>query len=456
MIKQLNRKAERKRAESPLLFACNCTTRAKKHFDLRLEHNGVLLSWAVPKGVSYSPRDKRLAIMVEDHPISYKDFEGTIPKGEYGGGTVMLWDAGTYEPIEDIATGLKKGSLKFRLFGKKLKGAWALVKMEDNQWLLIKEKDEFIGLPQPQDISVKSGRTMDEIAAGIPSKNPTKKDGNNICGVQISSPDKVLFPSKNITKLEVAKYYQQVASRMLPYMAGRVLSVVRCNKGINGECFFKKHPIKILDGIGTIALKNKEGESSTYFYIKNSSGLIGQVQLGTVEFHAWGSTVETLENPDLMVFDLDPDKGLSLDKVRQGARDLKLVLSELGLKSYLKTSGGKGYHVVVRIVSQDWESFHDFAKSVAVTMEARWPSRYTANIRKEKRKGKIFIDWARNGRGSTSVAPYSLRARPGAPVSCPIEWRELDTIAPADIDMRAALSRLSLPDPWKTLLRKPF
>ena len=174
------------------------------------------------------------------------------------------------------------------------------------------------------------------------------------------------------------------------------------------------------------------------------------MQLGTVEFHTWGSTVKNLNKADTIVFDLDPDIKIGLDKVRQGAKDLKNVLDELGLKSFVKTSGGKGYHVVVPLKeSSPWEKVGEFAKKVAEFMEEKWPERYTTNIRKEKRKGKIFIDWVRNGRGATSVAPYSLRARTGAFVSAPISWKELDEFAPNGIDMEMMKQRIKKVDPWK-------
>ena len=172
--------------------------------------------------------------------------------------------------------------------------------------------------------------------------------------------------------------------------------------------------------------------------------------MGTLEFHIWGSHVDELEKPDMMVFDLDPDEGMDLDEVRQGVKDVKSILTELSLKSYLKTSGGKGYHVVVPLKSTvSWDTFHDFARRVAEVMEQKWPDRYTSNVRKAKRTNKIFIDWIRNGRGATSIAPYSIRARKGAKVSMPIAWEELDTIAPDGISMMDAIARLSASDPWE-------
>ena len=156
-----------------------------------------------------------------------------------------------------------------------------------------------------------------------------------------------------------------------------------------------------------------------------------------------------------MVFDLDPDEGMDLSRVRQGVRDLKGILDELSLTSYLKTSGGKGYHIVMPLKPKvPWDKFHDFARNIAEVMEQKWPDRYTSNVRKEKRKNKIFIDWIRNGRGATSVAPYSVRARAGAKVSMPIAWEELDLIGPAGIDMQEALQRVDGEDPWQDFFQQ--
>ena len=247
---------------------------------------------------------------------------------------------------------------------------------------------------------------------------------------QLTSPEKLLF--ENVTKAQIADYYKKVAPRMLPYIRGRYLSLVKCPKGVNDDCFYNKNIENKLITISTI------------------DELLHHVQMNTIEFHTWGSKVQDLEKPDVMVFDLDPDEGMNLATIRQGVRDLKSVLDELDLKSYLKTSGGKGYHVVVPFTpSVGWETFRNIAKSVADVMEAKWPHRYTTNIRKQSRKGKIFIDWLRNTRGATSIAPYSLRAKKGATVSMPIKWSELDKIAPNDVDIKKAIAWLAKPDPWR-------
>jgi bifunctional non-homologous end joining protein LigD len=776
--------------EGQLKFVVQHHIARRDHFDFRLEWDGVLLSWAVPKGPSYNVRDKRLAVQVEEHPLEYRNFEGLIPKGEYGGGTVMLWDEGLWEPLSDVSEGLRTGSLKFVLKGRRLKGKWALVRMKakageaEKNWLLLKEKDEYA---QASDgiaeftTSVRTGRTMKEIEAGTEQKfkrNPfnqtdvqlaelvnTAPEGNEwlyevkydgyrivaflegnsvrlmtrndqnytdrfpgiasslfdwaagramvldgemavtdaqgrtdfqalqnymrqpmgknltyiifdllaldgedlrgrrlidrketlealmkdcpkklhysqhirgngkenflaacraglegivgkkadsvysgtrngdwiklkcdkrqefviggytlsdkktsgisslllgvyegeelvyagragtglsarsvtelekhfknlkrdaspfkhapqartneritwlepqlvaeikfaqwtqenllrqasfkglrtdkdpkkvrkekadeevqrqpsavdnkktmqesgneliIQGIKITHPDKVMFDDPEITKADVIRYYEKVAAHMLPYVSHRILSIVRCPKGISQTCFFKKHPGTDNQGIVSVSIPANDGEMENYFYIEDATGLIAQAQMGTLEFHTWGSRVEKLENPDVMVFDLDPDEGMELGTVRQGVMDLKSILAELSINAYLKTSGGKGYHIVVPFnPTVSWDVFHDFAKRVAEVMEQKWPDRYTSNIRKGNRKNKIFIDWIRNGRGATSVAPYSIRARKGAKVSMPIAWDELDTVAPDGITMADALRRVGRSDPWK-------
>ncbi|MDD4111401.1 MAG: non-homologous end-joining DNA ligase, partial [Clostridia bacterium] len=443
------------------------------HFDFRLEWKGVLLSWAVPKGPSYDSGDKRLAIQVENHPLEYRNFEGTIPKGEYGGGTVMLWDEGTWQPLNDVDEGLKKGVLKFALNGKRLMGKWSLIRLKDkektqNNWILIKEKDEY---EKKLDISnfktsIRTGRTMLQIANNEKTvKDPLKQIEKQldkadysktiyIGEVKITSPNKIMFKDSDIKKIDIIKYYVKVAKRMLPLLTNRIVSLVRCPKGMFSACFFKKHPDIVSEGIVPIVITNKKNEKGEFFFIDNIYGVIFEAQMNTIEFHVWGSSVENLEYPDVMVFDLDPDEGMDLKQVRQGVKDLKRILDKLSLTSFLKTSGGKGYHVVVPFrPSVSWSKFYGFSKDIAKAMEKNWPDRYTSNIRKVNRKNKIFIDWERNGRGSTSVAPYSVRAKKGAPVSMPISWKELDTIAPQDFNIKNSIERLKKADPWKNFFK---
>ena len=430
--------AKEKKSSKKLIFVVQHHIARKDHYDLRLEYNGVLKSWAVPKGPSYNIKDKRLAIRVEDHPYDYKDFEGTIPKGEYGGGTVMVWDTGYWEPEKDGIINFNK-PLKFTLKGKRLKGKWMLAPFKDENYLLIKEKDNYKGYKNINTLktSIKTGKTMKEI-----------ENNMNLDNI-ISSPDKVIFNSPKITKLDIALYYEKVAERMLPFLENRIISTVRCPSGIKNECFFKKHLETDSKDIGMIKLKNKNSEKKDYYYIKNKDGLLSEVQMNSYEFHIWGSSVKSLEKPDIMVFDLDPGPNLSLTKIRTGVKDLKKILDDLGLNSFLKTSGGKGYHIVVPLKTNSWKEHRKIAKSIAVLMEEKYPDKYTSNIRKNKRNNKIFIDWIRNTRGSTSVCPYSIRMKKGAAISMPIAWNELDKIKPNGIKMKDAIQRLKRKDPWE-------
>lgn len=445
-------KGKKEKANKNLRFVVQHHIARKEHYDLRLEWKGVMKSWAIPKGLSYNPKDKRLAIMVEDHPISYRNFEGTIPKGEYGGGTVMLFDEGYFEPIGNFNESLELGTIKFILKGQRLKGMWSLVHFKDDNWLLIKDEDENYIYRDIKVIntSVRTGRTMEEIEKGEPRKK--KNDKDRVEGIDISSKDKLI--DKHISKLDVIKYYQLVAKRMMPFLENRIISTVRCPDGIDGESFFKKHFEKECEGLSKIEILNKDKEKEDYYYITGVKGLISEAQMNSIEFHTWGSNIQNLEKPDVMVFDLDPDEKLSLKKLRDGVKDLKSILDELKLKSYLKTSGGKGYHIVVPMKNVDWKEFRLIAKNIAILMESKWPEKYTSNIRKEKRKNKIFIDWVRNTKGATSVAPYSLRARKNLPVSMPIFWNELEKVAPNEITIKNVLKRLKLKDPWKDFFKK--
>ena len=452
-------KGKKEKTLRQLKFVIQHHLARRDHYDFRIEWDGTLKSWAVPKGPSYNPDDKRLAVQVEDHPISYRNFEGIIPKGEYGGGTVMIWDVGSWIPINNPTEGLITGYLKFTLKGKRLKGMWTLVRMKEDNWLLIKEKDDYskkLEYINKYTTSIKTGLNIKEIEKGVKSKNikDSISEEYTIEKVKISNPDKILFDKQKITKKDVALYYQKVYSRMFPFLKNRLISTIRCPEGIDGSCFFKKHLGIYNKGVGMINIQNEDDKKEDFYYIKNISGLISEVQMNTIEFHIWGSRAKNLEKPDIMVFDLDPDEKMDIKKVRQGVKDLKSILDELSLTSFLKTSGGKGYHVVIPIKpSTDWKKFREFAKNIAEIMEAKWPDRYVSNVRKVNRKNKIFVDWMRNIKGATSVAPYSLRIRKSASVSMPITWKELDTVTPNGITISEAIKRLRRKDPWENFFQ---
>ncbi|MGM9834256.1 MAG: non-homologous end-joining DNA ligase [Bacilli bacterium] len=417
----------------------------KDHYDLRLEWQGVFISFAVPKGPSFDPKDKRLAIKVEDHPLNYGNFEGTIPKGEYGGGTVMLWDKGYWEPI--TKPDFKNNSMKFIINGIRIKGAYSLVKFKENNWLLIKEKDEYvcnIDISKYK-TSIKTNRTMDEISG--------KKTNIHLDDIEITSPEKVIIPKGKITKGEIIDYYKLVAKRMMPYLENRLISTIRCPNGLTDEVFFMKHLNTDSNNIGKKRIKDKNNNYKDYYYIKNIMGLIEETQMNSYEFHIWGCLQNNINKPDILVFDFDPDNELSLKKLRNGVKDLKKVLDKLRLKSYLKTSGGKGYHILVPLKTNSWKKTENIAENISRLMVENNPKLYTINMRKEKRSGKIFIDYFRNKKGATSVCPYSIRLRDNAPVSMPISWNNIDKIKPNSVTIKNIKEYLKKRNPWQDFFK---
>ena len=433
-----------KKYKKKLRFVIQHHLARRDHYDLRLEWKGVYVSFAIPKGPSFNPKDKRLAVKVEDHPLSYGNFEGIIPKGEYGGGTVMLFDKGYWYSYKEYKPDFDDGPIKFTLKGKRLIGSWSLVKFKDDNWLLIKEKDEFVSNKSINSFktSIKTGRTMKEIES---NKNSTKKI--NLKEINITNPNKIIFPKEKITKSEIVKYYSLVAKRMMPFLDNRIISTVRSPNGMDSEMFFMKHLNTSSKNFGKKYIKDKSDDKKDYYYIKNDLGLL-EVQMNSYEFHIWGSKQNDITKPDILVFDLDPDENLKINKVRQGVKDLKNLLDDLKLKSYLKTSGGKGYHIYVPLKTSSWKKTEKIAEDIANLMVMNWPDKYTTNMRKDNRKGKIFIDYFRNKKGATSVCPYSLRLKKNAAISCPIYWHELDKIKPNEITIKNIKERLRKKDPW--------
>jgi bifunctional non-homologous end joining protein LigD len=742
------------------------------HFDFRLELDGVLKSWAVTRGPSLDPADKRLAVRTEDHPLSYATFEGTIPKGSYGGGTVMLWDRGTWEPApgKDPRKTLAEGHLHFTLHGERMKGEWLLIRLKPRgrekreNWLLRKIGDEHAGeaggLVDHYLTSVSTGRVMAEIEAGKapaaqpgaaagaaksgrPARRPAGRgappefrplqlatlvdhvppgdrwvhevkfdgyrcllsvgggkakaytrtgqdwsakfptvvqagealdvgsalidgeivaldkdgkpsfsalqegikgggaglrmfafdllelDGEEIAdlplverkqrlaaligegsdgltyaehvkgggeklfealcrqgyegvvskkadagyagrraqgwlkikcmrrqefvlvgwsksdkgrgfrslllglngpdglqyagrvgtgfdmrtidelsakmkplaidkpaldvprearrgarwirpelvaeiaftefthdgvlrhpsfiglredkpasevvretpadapspgphhGIRISNPDRVVYPEAGVTKGDLVAYYETVAEVALPWMANRPLTLVRCPQGRAKTCFFQKHDAGSFgDMVKAVPIREKDGSEEPYLYVDDAAGLIACLQMGTLEFHGWGSPVSAIERPDRMVFDLDPAPGIDFDTVKRAAKDIRDTLVDLGLVSFPLLSGGKGVHIVVPLDSvAEWPAVKDFSHRFAQALAANAPDRFIATMSKAKREGRIFIDWLRNQRGATAVLPYSTRARANAPIAAPVSWEELEDIA---------------------------
>lgn len=759
----------------------------RTHFDLRLELDGVLLSWAVTRGPSSNPADKRLAVRTEDHPLAYADFEGKIPKGQYGGGSMMLWDQGLWEPYHDARQGLEQGKLHFRLDGERMHGGWALVRMRGKagekreNWLLIKDGDAYADddgdrLLTEFTTSVATGRGMQQIADGAPAKpkrkgparkakaasaspafrkpqlatlvsdapdgedwlNEVKFDGYRclaaigggrvrcytrsgkdwsdkfapvtealaaldccsalldgevvakpggkgsqfsalqqaladggdlayfafdlleldgqdltseplltrkqhlhallqtgrpdgilqysehvrgsgprvleaICkagqegivakradapyrgrrsrawlkikctrrqefviggwspsesrgrpfaslllgtydngelryrgrvgsgfsadkldaiaprlnklarasspfpevpaqiardanwitprlvcevsfaeftaeghvrhgvflglrsdkaardviverpkqmpttdrsmmhDIRLTHPDRIVFPDQGVSKADLAAYYDAVSHRMLPHTAGHPLSLVRCPQGRSKKCFYQKHASAgFPDAIKPVEITESDGKPESYLYVTDAAGLVAAVQMGTLEFHIWGSRIDKLEKPDRLVFDLDPDTALTFRDVVAAAQDLRVALRDIGLQTVALVTGGKGVHVVAPLRrTADWATVKAFSKGFANSLAGQEPGRFTATMSKAKRKGRIFIDWLRNERGATAVAPYSTRARPGAPVAMPVSWDELPDLEAANtFGIAECLTRIEQKDPW--------
>jgi bifunctional non-homologous end joining protein LigD len=259
------------------------------------------------------------------------------------------------------------------------------------------------------------------------SRKPAQASAEDF-GIEISSPERIIFPELGLTKKDLADYYATIEPLIMIDAANRPMTLIRCPGGRTGECFFQKHDKGTFGPhVKHIPIEESDGSVEDYLYFDDIKGLLASVQMGTIEFHGWGSKVDRVEYPDRLVFDLDPDVGLDFEKVKTAAVRLKALLEDLGLKSFPLLSGGKGIHVVVPLdASKDWPTVKSFAERFSRAISEAEPETFTANIRKVQRKGRIFLDWLRNQRGATAVMPYSARAREGAPVSAPIAWQELD------------------------------
>ena len=476
------------------------------HWDLRLEVDGVLKSWAVTRGPSLDPKEKRLAVEVEDHPLDYGDFEGTIPAGEYGGGTVLIWDRGYWSPSGEMSVTeqLAAGELKLTAGGERFRGSWVLVRLKADRtgrsrtnWLLIKHRDEWAepqgttsGAAGGADRSVASGRSLAEIAAGKPPGPkpfmlagdgpaapdavwaptpapapvsaaaraggrlvPVRRQGQRVAGIVVSKPKKELWPASElgpaVTKIELAEYLATVGPWMLEHIAGRPCSLLRAPDGIGGNTFFQRHPAPGMRHVGAVAV---EGES--YLAIGDVKGLVAMGQLGALEFHPANGASDAPDLPGRLVFDLDPAPDVAFARVVEAALELRDRLKRLGLLAFCKTTGGKGLHVVVPLEVRsdplDWTAARTFAQTLSAQMAAERPDRYLTSMAIDRRAGRIFLDWLRNDRLATAVAPLSPRARPGATVSMPLGWSEVGTgLDPKAFSIHTAAAHLGRTRAWR-------
>jgi bifunctional non-homologous end joining protein LigD len=271
-------------------------------------------------------------------------------------------------------------------------------------------------------------------------------------GIKLSNPDKLYYPDIGLTKLDLARYYEAVARAMLPYVVNRPISLVRCPEGIEGEHFFQRHAMKGMSrAIKQIPIPGGESKKP-YLYIDDEEALFGLVQIGTLEIHDWGVSLDHINEPDRLVFDLDPDEGLELATLKAAAVEVRDFLADLGFTSFLKSTGGKGLHIVAPLTPKlGWNVVKPFAKAIADALVAARPDRYTANPLKKTREGKIFVDYLRNQRGGSAIVNYSTRARKGAPVACPLRWDELKGLKEA-----APYTAKTLPARLKAMKRDPW
>ena len=283
----------------------------------------------------------------------------------------------------------------------------------------------------------------------------TASEAIDIEGVRITNPDKVLYPEQGITKRELAEYYALIAGWILPHVGDRPITLVRCPTGRQKKCFYQRHAgAGVPSQVKRVEISGFE-QSGAYLYIADRQGLIALIQLGVLEIHPWNARVDRPDRPDHMILDLDPGEGVAFADVVAAAHEVREALTGTGLASFVKTTGGKGIHVVVPIARRhEWPEVKTFARSFAEKLAHDAPNRFLTRISIAERRGRIFIDYLRNDPTSTAVAPYSTRSRLGAPVSTPLDWDELvPSLDPAAFTIRSVPGRLARQrrDPWSEL-----
>lgn len=462
----------------------------KLHFDFRLEMGGVLKSWSIPRGPSLDPSEKRLAVPTEDHPVEYLKFEGLIPEGNYGAGEHMKWDGGTYELVgdADALAQYEAGRLKFRLHGEKLRGEFSLVRMGHwkGQWLLIKSTDEFaeagwqLQLRKPDDergaawLREREGqkqkqqkRASAEVEHKAVKRVQPSKDAETITAqkffarrklsgnvnvkigkavVALTNLDKVYWPEDGYTKGDLVRYYYEIAPTLSPYLKGRPLIMKRYPAGIGGGSFHQHDVNEAPEFVATAEIDVEEGHAVDYIVGGERATLVYMANLAAIERHPWHSRIEQLDRPDWIVFDLDPEN-VDFTVVCEMAVSARDVLEKLGLESYVKTSGSRGLHVYVPVKPvHDYDAAARFAELVARLVVRENPEVATIERSLKKRQhARIYIDHMQNARGKSVVAPYSVRPRPGAPVSAPLGWDEVkrQKIRPQDFTIKNIPARLA-------------
>jgi bifunctional non-homologous end joining protein LigD len=475
------------------------------HYDFRLEIDGVLVSWAVPKGPTLDPNVKHMAVHVEDHPIEYLDFEGVIPAGEYGGGDVIVWDIGTWEPhgTQDPAAAVADGELHAELHGRKLQGRFVLVRRgrdqpDKEQWRLLHKRDEHAVEgwdPEDHPQSVLSGRTNDEVKADpermwrsdLPAAQasvalrpadvpgPTAEELAALDdlrdhgtwevfgrGLRVTNLDKVLFPGRRggrpVTKRELVRYAAQVAPVALPYLAGRALNMHRFPNGAGEKGFWHKQlPQHAPSWMPRWDNPDADrGETTTYLVVDEPAALVWAANFGALEWHAWTSRTDQPHLPTYALFDIDPGERTSWDDVLMLARLHRTALDHVGVRGQPKVTGRRGIQIWVPLArGPSFDETRAWVEQVSRSVGAVVPELVSWRWGVRERGGQARLDYTQNAVNKTLVAPYSPRAAAGAPVSAPIDWDELEDpdLRPDGFTIRTVLARVAeRGDPFRSVL----
>ena len=453
------------------------------HYDVRLEIDGVLVSWAVPKGPTLDPDVKRMAVHVEDHPLGYFDFEGVIPEGEYGGGDVIVWDWGTWSLAkgDDAQAAVDAGDLHVDLQGEKLAGRFVFVRRgsgPSQEWLLLHKHDDHAVAgwdPEDHPRSVKSGRTNDEVkvapaatwSSGSLWVGPTEdelaaldalgKAGEWTLGehtLRLTNLDKVLFPAKPgrggakaLTKRDLIRHHAERAPVMLPYLADRPVNLHRYPDGIGKPGFWHKAvPDHAPEWITRWYYEGHgKGETECYFVLDSPAALAWVANYGAIELHPWTSTAARPHEPSWAMIDIDPGTKATFDDALVLARLYRTALDHLGVDACPKVTGKRGIQIWVPVApGSTFEDTSTWVERLSRAIGATVPEMVSWEWEKAKRGGRTRLDYTQNAINKTLVAPFSARPVPGAPVSVPITWDELDDpdLAPDRWTIRTVGERL--------------
>ncbi len=441
------------------------------HYDFRLEMGGVLASWAIPKGLSLDPAAKRLGVHVEDHPVEYFDFEGTIPRGEYGGGDVIVWDWGTYEPVhtDDPVRAVEDGELHVELHGEKLRGRFVMIRRgpdrsDKEQWLVFHKNDEAAVKGWNVDDypkSVRSGRTNDEVKADpdavwrsdAPAASASLDFSSTLPDIAaldalgmngewefdgvvlaLTNLDKVLFPPRNkrekpLTKRDLIRYYAMVAPVMVPYLAGRPLNMHRFPNGVDKPGFWHKSiPSHAPEWLTRWRYEDAgAGETEWYLVADRPAALAWLANYGAVELHPWTSKIPKVKEPTHALIDIDPGEKTTWPDVMTFVQLYRAALDHLHVRGFPKLSGQRGVQIFVPVApGLAFTDTREWVEAVSRLVGDTVPGLVSWKWGKRERGGLARLDYTQNAINKTLVAPYSARPAPGAPVSMPVTWEELE------------------------------